>query len=199
MCYLLSLIVQRTTFNVLQMRLLGECRGSIDTVKKMGFELKEEEDAVSGLADPSGSESQTSGNTTQQSTLTHTNSVRYVWVVSPASHIPLPSRSDRALGAPAGSGSQQRDSHKAKPAAATAAELRSEQDLGLAGADRGRAGAAAKAGALHGHSGHWATHQKAQGWYLWKLRVQLFLNFSLIICICTNNNNLNLFWMLKHL
>lgn len=47
------------------MRLLGECRGSIDAVKKMGFELKEEEDAVSGLADPSSSESQTSGNTIQ--------------------------------------------------------------------------------------------------------------------------------------
>uniref|UniRef100_A0A096MI07 KASH domain-containing protein n=1 Tax=Poecilia formosa TaxID=48698 RepID=A0A096MI07_POEFO len=43
------------------MRLLGECRGSIDTVKRMGSELKEEEDAVSGLADPSSSESQTSG------------------------------------------------------------------------------------------------------------------------------------------
>uniref|UniRef100_UPI0037E92F69 nesprin-1 isoform X2 n=1 Tax=Semicossyphus pulcher TaxID=241346 RepID=UPI0037E92F69 len=43
------------------MRLLGECRGSIDTVKRMGFELKEEEDTVSGLADPSSSESQTSG------------------------------------------------------------------------------------------------------------------------------------------
>ncbi|CAB1415536.1 unnamed protein product [Pleuronectes platessa] len=43
------------------MRLLGECRGSIDTVKRMGNELKEEEEAVSGLADPSSSESQTSG------------------------------------------------------------------------------------------------------------------------------------------
>lgn len=47
------------------MRLLGECRGSIDTVKRMGFELKEEEDTVSGLADPSSSESQTSGSNTQ--------------------------------------------------------------------------------------------------------------------------------------
>uniref|UniRef100_UPI003AAF302D nesprin-1-like n=1 Tax=Centroberyx gerrardi TaxID=166262 RepID=UPI003AAF302D len=43
------------------MRLLGECRGSIDTVKRIGFELKEEDDPVSGLADPSSSESQTSG------------------------------------------------------------------------------------------------------------------------------------------
>ncbi|KAK7904600.1 hypothetical protein WMY93_017207 [Mugilogobius chulae] len=43
------------------MRLLGECRGSIDTVKRMGFELKEDEDTVSGLADPNSSESQTSG------------------------------------------------------------------------------------------------------------------------------------------
>lgn len=49
--------------SIVQMRLLGECRGSIDTMKRMGFELKEEEDTVSGLADPSSSESQTSGNT----------------------------------------------------------------------------------------------------------------------------------------
>lgn len=48
----------------MQMRLLGECRGSIDTVKRMGFELKEEEDIVSGLADPSSSESQASGTCT---------------------------------------------------------------------------------------------------------------------------------------
>nr|XP_057913483.1 nesprin-1 isoform X8 [Doryrhamphus excisus] len=43
------------------MRLLGECRGNIDTVKRMGDELKEEEDTASGLANPSSSESQTSG------------------------------------------------------------------------------------------------------------------------------------------
>ncbi|XP_061651777.1 nesprin-1 isoform X12 [Phyllopteryx taeniolatus] len=43
------------------MRLLGECRGNIDTVKRMGYELKEEEDTASGLANPSSSESQTSG------------------------------------------------------------------------------------------------------------------------------------------
>uniref|UniRef100_A0A3P9C737 KASH domain-containing protein n=1 Tax=Maylandia zebra TaxID=106582 RepID=A0A3P9C737_9CICH len=43
------------------LRLMGECRGSIDTVRRMGSELKEEEDTVSGLADPSSSESQTSG------------------------------------------------------------------------------------------------------------------------------------------
>ncbi|KAG7263974.1 hypothetical protein CRUP_026775 [Coryphaenoides rupestris] len=43
------------------MRLLGECRGSIDQVKKMGSELKEEEDGAAGLADPSSSESQSSG------------------------------------------------------------------------------------------------------------------------------------------
>lgn len=64
------LIASVNIFNVRQMRLLGECRGSIDAVKKMGFELKEEEDAVSGLADPSSSESQTSGNTIQPLTPT---------------------------------------------------------------------------------------------------------------------------------
>lgn len=58
------------------MRLLGECRGSIDAVKRMGFELKEEEDTVSGLADPSSSESQTSGNTIPQPIL-HTYILQY--------------------------------------------------------------------------------------------------------------------------
>lgn len=55
------------------MRLLGECRGSIDTVKRMGCELKEEEDTVSGLADPSSLEPQTSGKPTPKPILlTHT-------------------------------------------------------------------------------------------------------------------------------
>ncbi|XP_045574102.1 nesprin-1 isoform X3 [Salmo salar] len=43
------------------MRLLGECRGSIDTVKRVGYELKGEEDKASGLADPIGGDSQTTG------------------------------------------------------------------------------------------------------------------------------------------
>lgn len=44
-----------------QMRLLEECRGSIDAVKRVGFSLKDDEDTASGLADPNSSESQTSG------------------------------------------------------------------------------------------------------------------------------------------
>ena len=45
------------------MRLLGECRGSIDQVKRMGRDLKEEgSDSGSGLADACGSGSG-SGNT----------------------------------------------------------------------------------------------------------------------------------------
>ncbi|XP_076833611.1 nesprin-1-like isoform X2 [Brachyhypopomus gauderio] len=43
------------------MRLLGECRGSIDTLKRVGFELKDEEDKRSGFVNPNSSESQTSG------------------------------------------------------------------------------------------------------------------------------------------
>uniref|UniRef100_A0A8C2GY21 KASH domain-containing protein n=1 Tax=Cyprinus carpio TaxID=7962 RepID=A0A8C2GY21_CYPCA len=43
------------------MRLLEECRGSIDAVKRVGFELKEEDDKVSGFINPNSSESQTSG------------------------------------------------------------------------------------------------------------------------------------------
>lgn len=44
-----------------QMRLLEECRGSIDAVKRVGFELKDEEDKISGFVNPNSSESQTSG------------------------------------------------------------------------------------------------------------------------------------------
>lgn len=43
------------------MRLLEECRGSIDAVKRVGFELKDEDDTVSGLINANSSESQTSG------------------------------------------------------------------------------------------------------------------------------------------
>uniref|UniRef100_A0A673LHT9 Spectrin repeat containing, nuclear envelope 1b n=1 Tax=Sinocyclocheilus rhinocerous TaxID=307959 RepID=A0A673LHT9_9TELE len=53
------------THSILQsekiMRLLEECRGSIDAVKRVGFELKEEDDKVSGFVNPNSSESQTSG------------------------------------------------------------------------------------------------------------------------------------------
>lgn len=43
------------------MRLLGECRSSIDTVKRVGYELKGEGDKASGLADTFDDESQTTG------------------------------------------------------------------------------------------------------------------------------------------
>uniref|UniRef100_A0A3B1ISA5 Spectrin repeat containing, nuclear envelope 1b n=1 Tax=Astyanax mexicanus TaxID=7994 RepID=A0A3B1ISA5_ASTMX len=43
------------------MRLLGECRGSIDTVRRVGFELKEAEDKTAGFMNPNNSETQTSG------------------------------------------------------------------------------------------------------------------------------------------
>uniref|UniRef100_A0A8C7KDH8 Spectrin repeat containing, nuclear envelope 1b n=1 Tax=Oncorhynchus kisutch TaxID=8019 RepID=A0A8C7KDH8_ONCKI len=43
------------------MRLLGECRSSIDTVKRVGYELKGEGEKASGLADPIDDDSQTTG------------------------------------------------------------------------------------------------------------------------------------------
>ncbi|KAJ0008745.1 hypothetical protein NQD34_016160 [Periophthalmus magnuspinnatus] len=92
------------------MRLLGECRGSIDTVKRMGFELKEDEDTISGLADPNSSESQTSG--------------KFDIVFGSC---------DRALGAPAGSGLEQRIEDEAAAAAMATAELRPEQCVELVG------------------------------------------------------------------
>lgn len=44
-----------------QMRLLGECRDSIDTVKRVGCDLTEEEHKLAGFVNPNSSESQTSG------------------------------------------------------------------------------------------------------------------------------------------
>lgn len=44
------------------MRLLGECRDSLDTVKRVGFELKEEDGKSAGFVNPNSSEAQTSGN-----------------------------------------------------------------------------------------------------------------------------------------
>ncbi|MBN3320114.1 SYNE1 protein, partial [Atractosteus spatula] len=43
------------------MRLLSECRGSIDTVKRVGSVLKEEEDKLSGFINLNSTETQTSG------------------------------------------------------------------------------------------------------------------------------------------
>uniref|UniRef100_A0AAY5EGI0 KASH domain-containing protein n=1 Tax=Electrophorus electricus TaxID=8005 RepID=A0AAY5EGI0_ELEEL len=43
------------------MRLLGECRVSIDTLKRVGCELKDGEDKLAGFVNPNSSESQTSG------------------------------------------------------------------------------------------------------------------------------------------
>ncbi|XP_048456777.1 nesprin-1-like isoform X2 [Rhincodon typus] len=43
------------------MKLLSECRGSIETVKRVGHKLKEEEDKLSGLINLTSTESQTSG------------------------------------------------------------------------------------------------------------------------------------------
>ncbi|XP_078504900.1 nesprin-1 isoform X2 [Lissotriton helveticus] len=43
------------------MKLLGECRGSIDTVKKVGYKLKAEEEKLSGLINLNSTETQTSG------------------------------------------------------------------------------------------------------------------------------------------
>ncbi|GCB70645.1 hypothetical protein scyTo_0005735, partial [Scyliorhinus torazame] len=43
------------------MKLLSECRGSIETVKRVGHKLKEEEDKLSGLINLTSTETQTSG------------------------------------------------------------------------------------------------------------------------------------------
>ncbi|XP_009954515.1 PREDICTED: nesprin-1-like, partial [Leptosomus discolor] len=43
------------------MKLLGECSGSIDTVKRLGYKLKEEEEKLSGLINLNSTETQTAG------------------------------------------------------------------------------------------------------------------------------------------
>lgn len=44
-----------------QMRLMGECRGSIDAVKRAEGELTEDEDDLPGLTNVSGTDAQGSG------------------------------------------------------------------------------------------------------------------------------------------
>lgn len=48
-------------FITLQMRLMGECRGSIDAVKRTEEELTEDEDEMPGLNNPISTDSQSSG------------------------------------------------------------------------------------------------------------------------------------------
>lgn len=44
-----------------QMKLLGECSGSIDSVRRLGYKLKEEEEKFSGLINMNSTETQTAG------------------------------------------------------------------------------------------------------------------------------------------
>lgn len=44
-----------------QMRLMGECRGSIDAVKKAEGELTEDEDDMPGLTNPTSTDTQSAG------------------------------------------------------------------------------------------------------------------------------------------
>lgn len=52
------------------MRLMGECRNSIDAVKRAEGELTEDEDDVPGLTNPTGTDAQGKG---QLFTKTHTH------------------------------------------------------------------------------------------------------------------------------
>lgn len=45
----------------LQMRLMGECRGSIDAVKRAEGELTEDEDDMPGLTNPTSTDTQSAG------------------------------------------------------------------------------------------------------------------------------------------
>lgn len=93
-----------------QMRLMGECRGSLDAVKRAEEELTEDEDDVSGLTNPNTMDAQGKG---QLHTNTHTDvSFLHATHTSSCYKYPtdglnsadcLPSRCDRALGADPGS------------------------------------------------------------------------------------------------
>lgn len=155
----------------------------------MGVELKEEEESVSGLADPSSSESQTSGSPLAPPL--------YVGA-EPRLMPPLACRRDRALGAPAGSGPQQGDASQAEPAAVAAAELGPEPGLDLDGRDGGGAGAAVEAGPQHRHPDHRAAHQEAQGAADTPLPLQMMLNLDSASEIMCSQSSISRSFFVEH-
>lgn len=125
----------------LQMRLMGECRGSIDAVKRAEGELTEDEDDVAGLTNPTSTDAQGKGQLyTNTHTHTHifrryrqtTSSCKYSVGCVKLSRL-FPSRRDRALGADPGSVSERQAPAQAESAAVAAADLRSADHEGLVG------------------------------------------------------------------
>lgn len=108
-----------------QMRLMGECRGSIDAVKRAEGELTEED--LQGLTNPTSTDTQSSGQF-------HTNSSAANCVTCDKRNKHMCelflARCDRALGADPGSVSEREAQAHTEPAAA---DLRSADHEGLAG------------------------------------------------------------------
>lgn len=156
----------------IQMRLMGECRGSIDAVKRAEGELTEDEDDMPGLTNPTSTDTQGKGQW-YTNTHTHTNlqyiissqmissckpcmyCVKLIWL--------FPSRCDRALGADPGSVSEWETQAQAEPAAVAAADPRPADHEGLVGSVWGWTQPAARAWAQHRHTHHPAENQEAQG------------------------------------
>lgn len=142
------------------MRLMGECRGSIDAVKRAEEELTEGD--VSGLSNPNTVDAQGKGQSHAQACRVHRPSLekplRVVALIKVS-----PRRCDRALGADPGSVYERQAPAQAQRAAVAAADLGPANHEGLAGSDRGRAGPAARPRAQHRHPHHPAEDQEAQG------------------------------------
>lgn len=120
---------------------MGECRGSIDVVKRMEGELTEDEDDTPGLTNPTSTDTQSAG---QLHTHTHshitstanrqiTSSCKYSVSCINQNYEPFSSRCDRALGADPGSVPERETQTQTEPPAVAAADLRSADHEGLAG------------------------------------------------------------------
>lgn len=115
------------------MRLMGECRGSIDAVKRAEEQLTEGD--VSGLSNPTTVDAQGKGQTHARTChgrhrlLENHLCVTLIKV--------SPSRCDRTMGADPGPVYERQAPAQAQRAAMAAADLRPADHEGLAGSDRG--------------------------------------------------------------
>lgn len=155
------------------MRLMGECRGSIDAVKRTEGELTEDDDDMPGLTNPTSTDTQSAGQL--HISFSNTGSIqlhckhcaswiRCIYIFS--------SRCDRALGANPGSVPEWEAPAETEPAAVAAADLRPADNEGLAGSERGWTQPAARAWPQHWHTHHPAEDQEAQG------------QFAAHLCVC---------------
>lgn len=59
------------------MRLMGECRGSIDAVKRTEGELTEDDDDMPGLTNPTSTDTQSAGQLQKHTHISFSNTYRF--------------------------------------------------------------------------------------------------------------------------